>query len=482
MKTRGWFVLASILILCLLTPLKAGRTVGAAEEKWVAVYDGPANGYDYASDWAADITVDAKGYIYVTGVSAYPYGEFDWTAYTATTIKYDSNGRRLWAATYKGGGDSEPADIAVDTAGNVYITGYQSGKVAGVENSDILTIKYDAKGQQVWARKYNGPYKDKPRDSWDYGEAIAVDAARNVYVAGTSTDQQGYTDYVTIKYDRNGRCLWTKRFIGDISGGQHAESIARDIAVDAAGNVYVTGESARSDGPFVYATVKYSADGDELWVHRYKARDGLSSYAMAIALDSAGNAYVYGDAEVSYWKGALGTVKINPAGEQLWAGLFVGGGSTYFYYDSAKSCLAVDGAGNVVITGSVARTDNNTRDYVTVKYDGTGRRLWARRYNGPTDSTDYPAGLALDGEGNVYVTGRSDTAESSNPDSFCEYATVKYGADGKLGWVKTYRGQGKPGIAWAAGIAVDRTGGVFVTGNSLHPKSFDDYDITTIKY
>jgi len=257
MKKRFWIAISSILVFVpLLISLEGGHGF-APLEKWVAIYDGPDNGYDYASDWATDLAVDAKGYVYITGLSAYPYGEFSWTSRTATAVKYDTDGRRLWVAIYKGGGDSEPKDIAVDTAGNVYITGSWSGEVADIFTVDIFTIKYNADGKQLWVRKYNGPYKDKdkPRRSLDYGEAIAVDADGNVYVAGSSTDRQGYSDYVTIKYDRNGKSLWIKRFIGDISGDEYAESYARDIALDASGNVYVTGESARSGGPYVYATI-----------------------------------------------------------------------------------------------------------------------------------------------------------------------------------------------------------------------------------
>ena len=478
MKKRFWIAISSILVFVpLLISLEGGHGF-APLEKWVAIYDGPDNGYDYASDWATDLAVDAKGYVYITGLSAYPYGEFSWTSRTATAVKYDTDGRRLWVAIYKGGGDSEPKDIAVDTAGNVYITGSWSGEVADIFTVDIFTIKYNADGKQLWVRKYNGPYKDKdkPRRSLDYGEAIAVDADGNVYVAGSSTDRQGYSDYVTIKYDRNGKSLWIKRFIGDISGDEYAESYARDIALDASGNVYVTGESARSGGPYVYATIKYNANGDELWVNRYKAPNGNDSYAKAIALDSAGNAYVHGESEVSAIKADLVTIKIDPNGKQLWANRFVGPAA--YIYNHCSSCLAVDGAGNVAIVGTISPDYSWVKsDYVTVKYDTNGRRLWARRYNGPANKADNPTGLAMDGEGNVYVTGQSE-----KPDWNCEYATIKYNANGRLVWVKRYLGQDNAGHAYAKGIAVDSAGGVYVTGNSLHPNSYDDLDFTTIKY
>nr|MBA3726504.1 hypothetical protein [Armatimonadota bacterium] len=83
--------------------------------------------------------------------------------------------------------------LAVDAAGNVYVTGFSNG--AGGFPNDYATIKYDSNGNQLWVARYNGP-----GNSSDGASALAVDAAGNVYVTGTSYGAGTGDDYTTIKY------------------------------------------------------------------------------------------------------------------------------------------------------------------------------------------------------------------------------------------------------------------------------------------
>ena len=105
------------------------------------------------------------------------------------TIKYDSAGQQQWVARYNGSGNSgdEAHAIALDTSGNVYVTGQSYG--AGGD-TDYATIKYDSAGQEQWVIRYNGP-----GNPFDFAFAMAVDASANVYVTGESD-----ADYTTIKY------------------------------------------------------------------------------------------------------------------------------------------------------------------------------------------------------------------------------------------------------------------------------------------
>src|SRR5208283_308245 len=82
--------------------------------------------------------------------------------------------------------------IAIDQANSVYVTGYSPGAATG---NDIVTIKYDNNGNQIWLQRYNGPGNGD-----DEGNAIAVDANGNVYVTGYETVVGGGTEMVTIKY------------------------------------------------------------------------------------------------------------------------------------------------------------------------------------------------------------------------------------------------------------------------------------------
>ena len=147
-----------------------------------------------------------------------------------------------WVARYNGPGDwSDGAySIAVDNEGNVYVTGYSWGSGT---NWDYATIKYDQDGNELWVARYNGP-----GNNGDVASSIALDKEGNVYVTGYSYDSGTYYDYATVKYDPNGNELWVARY----NGPRNDEDYAYSIAVDNAGNVYVTGTSGGD-----YATIKY---------------------------------------------------------------------------------------------------------------------------------------------------------------------------------------------------------------------------------
>ncbi|MBA3726010.1 MAG: SBBP repeat-containing protein, partial [Armatimonadetes bacterium] len=163
------------------------------KEQWVARYNGSGNGFDYASD----LEVDASGNVYVTGRSAGSGSHFDYA-----TIKYDSAGNEQWVARYNGPFnwvDSASA-LAVDILGNVYVTGYSYGSDG---NADYATIKYDSAGNEQWVARW-GQGNALGEDA----AALAVDTSGNVYVTGTIATFTNNLDYLTIKYDSAGNEQW----------------------------------------------------------------------------------------------------------------------------------------------------------------------------------------------------------------------------------------------------------------------------------
>jgi hypothetical protein len=196
-------ITAGLLIagISLLVPAHGGRDLAPAE-KWVARYNGPAN----LRDWAAAMTLDDSGNIYVAGYSYRKGINSD-----CVTLKYNPDGRQIWAQRYTGPGNSMNYAwaIAVDRSGNVFVTGHSSS--SGYGGGDFVTIKYDSNGRQRWVRRYNGPGNDM-----DDATAIAVDASGNVYVTGASWNNFKHAtfDYATIKYDKHGSQLWVRRYNG----------------------------------------------------------------------------------------------------------------------------------------------------------------------------------------------------------------------------------------------------------------------------
>ncbi|UCE38497.1 MAG: SBBP repeat-containing protein [Thermoplasmata archaeon] len=216
-------------------------------ELWVAVYDGPGNN----CDWASDIALDPLGNIYVTGHSRsesdpYPNGNSDYA-----TIKYDPNGNQLWVARYDGllNEDDGAKAMVIDSSENVIVTGYIQNTLGS--KYDFGTIAYDSEGNELWISIYNSP-----GNGWDSPEAIDVDLSGNIYVVGTSglwTDE----NYTTIAYDNSGNQLW----LASYDGPGNDRDIGNDIALDIHGNVYITGQSSGGGSDWDsldWATIKYS--------------------------------------------------------------------------------------------------------------------------------------------------------------------------------------------------------------------------------
>jgi len=464
MMNGGWHTKAMrrtgilLWLVLMLAGLSGSQSLASAEQGWVARYNGPAN----AGDLAVAIAVDGSGSAYVTG-----YSSGVGTGYDYATIKYDNAGNQLWVRRYDGAKANDWAHaIALDGLGNVYVTGHSQG---GATGDDYATIKYDSVGKLLWVARYDGPARGQ-----DQAWAITVDGSGNIYVTGWSYGGSASSDYATIKYDSAGNPLWVARYDGPSSSYDQAWA----IAVDASGNAYVTGCSdGRGTSPGYdvistdYATVKYDSVGNLLWVARYDGPAGSSDEAHAIALDVLGNAYVTGWSRGVVTSEDYATMKYDKAGSQLWVRRYNGPGNGG---DWARG-IAVDGSGNAYVTG-VSNGGASGYDYATIGYDSAGNQLWDRRYDG-TNANDWAHAIAVDGSGNVYVTGYSDGGANSY-----DYATAKYlrydGAENQR-WVVRYNGPANS-QDWALAVAVDGSGNVYVTGWSGDGLNGKDY--ATVKY
>jgi uncharacterized delta-60 repeat protein len=245
-------------------------------ERWICKYGGP-EGWD--SGYA--IAVDSNGNVYITGYSTGVTSNKDYV-----TIKYDTFGNELWIAHYNGPGNARDVAyaIALDSSGNVYVTG-ESGGAETVY--DYVTVKYDTNGNELWVAMYDGP-GDENGFAWD----IAVDSLSNVYVTGESKGSQGSWDwdFATVKYDSHGNELWVARHNGAGNGWDGAYA----LALDSSGNVYVSGWVDIADDIYDLAILKYDTDGNQCWVIYYHGPDDNEDYAEDIAVDSSGNVYVTG--------------------------------------------------------------------------------------------------------------------------------------------------------------------------------------------
>jgi Beta-propeller repeat len=435
---------AALLSLLALTTAHAQTDPGVG---WVRNY---SSGHEPEFAFAYATAVDGFGDVYVTGSS---YGSNGLPDYA--TIKYSSSGDTLWVQRYNGPGDNWDAatELVLDAAGNVYVTGHSYGP----DDFDYVTIKYGPAGTQEWVATYDGPARSE-----DWPNALAVDTSGNVYVTGWSGGAGTFFDYATIKYNASGVQQWAARY----NGPGNTKDRARALGVDESGNVYVTGDSGEGSGNFSdYLTVKYNSSGAQQWTARY---DNSYDYATDLALDPAGNVDVTGYSLGFGTSYDYATLRYSPLGQQRWVARFHGGLADDLAYD-----LATDASGNVYVTGETVEPGTGS-EYGTVKYDATGAQQWVARYNGPVAyASDRANAVAVDALGNVYVTGESEGSGTET-----DYATLKYDAQGVQQWLARYNGPGNT-FDMAAALAVDASGSVYVTGRSAH---VGGSVFTTIKY
>jgi hypothetical protein len=286
------------------------------------------------------------------------------------------------------GTEEQGQNLTSDEMGHLYMA-WNSGGNAYVS-------KYEASGDELWRSDYAA--RKGTQEVYD----VAVDSVGNVYISGATTvspdrnvDHGGGQDYFLVKYDSNGSYLWSR-----LTGPGHpGDQTAYTLALDSQGNVYLAGSSQgqlhgvnSANSGFV---VKYNGSGDLLWVDVIESdRPGK---IKSLVVDQNDNLYLLG--EVNQLTGQdldIFLTKYNASGEREWSESFGGD-----YADTAKD-LSLDQQGNLLFTGLVKRTPQYN-DILWAKYDVDGRILWQNRFD--ASLTDSVTGIHTTSAGSIQVTG-----------------------------------------------------------------------------
>jgi hypothetical protein len=353
---------------------------------WLQRYNGTGGGADNPSKLLID-----KGYVYAVG-SSMGIG----TGEDYVTIKYDSSGNQKWVSRYSSPGNYRDAanGIAVDRLNNVYVTG-ESRSLNGV-NRECVTIKYNAKGEQIWIATFSCSI-------WTWGADIKIDNKNNVFIAGRACN-----NFLLLKYDSSG----IQQFVSFYNGPVNGDDAANRIDLDNEGNIFVAGNSI-GEYYWDYALVKFDSIGNELWMRRYNGTANFMDHLADMKIDNKGNVYVTGYATQIGRGYDFTTIKYNTNGDQLWIALYHNG------LNDIANALTLDTSGNIYVTGQSDGSGTNF-DYATVKYDSSGNQKWVVRYNFSPQHDDEARGIAIDNENNIFVTGVSYVWGSSNS------VTIKY--------------------------------------------------------
>lgn len=376
--------------------------------------------------------------------------------------------------------------IATDTSGNVVIVGYAdnytnfgNGPVGGA-GPDVFAAKFDAFGDLVWARLFKGSVTNQ------HARSVAIDAGGNVvivgYYAGTIDFGGGNMaasdrDVFVAKLDANGGHVWSKRF--GVASGLSTGNYGEGVAVDAAGNVIVTGSfsvvinfgggpltSLGSQDAFL---AKFDADGNHVWSQRFGAAG--NQYGKAVSVDATGGVVFAGSYQTSMQFGSTNVLsnrngvfvaRVEADGSNTW----IRGSGTLLWHPDVS--LSVDAVGNVVVGGEfsgsidlgggVFTSPLNDWDGYVASLDAAGAHRWSAHLGGA--QTQNVRGVAIDMLGNIDVTGTfhgSVNVGGISRDVF----VARLDPNGIGQWAQSY---GDTGPDEAVGLAVDAAGALLVTG------------------
>ena len=257
--------------------------------------------------------------------------------------------------------------------------------------------------------------------------------------------------------------MWTNRYSG--TGKNYDEPQA--LALDANGDVYVIG-SSWTGSVYSYALIKYSNSGVALWTNLFGRLPSYIRASAAIATDTNGNVIATGTSMANGWDD-YETVKYSSTGVPSWTNHYNGPGN---FFDTPVG-VAVDGSGNVFVTG-VSDGTGTDPDFATVAYSATGVPLWTNRYDGPGDDVDRPKAIAVNHRGEVFVAGDSRHVSGAG----LNYTTLAYSSAGLPLWTNFYIGG--MGDDEVTAMTIDDNENVIVTGSSVG--SGTDYDYATVAY
>ncbi|WP_186440334.1 beta strand repeat-containing protein, partial [Planktothrix tepida] len=434
------------------------------------------------------------------------------------------NNSYIWAKNLGGINSDISRDISVDSAGNVYTTGFFDGTAdfdpgIGTFNlstnglDDIFISKLNSQGNLLWAKNLGGTNNDNA-----YG--ISVDSAGNVYTtggfqgtadfdpgAGTANLTSNGLEVFVSKLDSNGNFLWAKNF-PQITPG--LTSIAYDISVDSAGNIYTTGYfdgtvdfdpgagtfNLTSNNTDIFIS-KLDSNGNFLWAKNLGG-SGID-WAFGISVDSTGNVYTTGyfNGTADFDPGAgvanlnnngledIFVSKLDSNGNYIWAKNFGGSAS------DTGSDINVDSAGNVYTTGGFNGTvdfdpdvalvnnltSNGADDIFVSKLDSNGNYVWAKNLGGLNSDTGF--GISLDSTGNVYTTGSIQGTADFDPgagtanlptNGLDDTFISKLDNNGNYIWAQSFGGVGQD---VATGITLDESYNIYTTGYFSGTVDFD---------
>src|SRR5262245_10929963 len=293
------------------------------------------------------------------------------------------------------------SSVVMDSAGNAYVTGPSLQDQQHNFEEDVVTIKYDPAGNELWLREFDET-SDQTNGS-DVPFWITLDPSGNVIVAGKSFLNGEGERFLILKYDSSGNLLWRAR--------STMGEVAIRVKTDAAGNIYVAGHTA---GTADFVTAKFDPSGNQVWLKTYDGPNNFKDEVSSLDVTPGGAVVVTGRSTGGITSYDFATIVYETDGTVRWLQRYNSPGD-----DNDQPADVVFGPNEVVYVGGFEATANNI-DFSLVKYANDGTFLWNRTYNGVDDKGDSIKRIQLDSVGNIIVTGLEQRANF-----YSDFATIK---------------------------------------------------------
>ena len=439
-----------------------------------------------AEERGSSIAVTPNGTSYAVGYTyGNPTGDTSLGDLEGYVVSFDKNGKRRWIHLISTSGIDDAMAVSATAAGDVYVGGSTTGTLneAPVGIKDAFIARFTSAGVRTWVHQFGAALND-------FVEDIATTSNGDAFVVGITTGSlnetnlaEGSFDPFITRYTRAGDRAWFRQF------GTAEEDLGLSVAVTPAGDAYVGGYTggslAPSDGTGHDAFLtKFSATTTRTWLHvlstsGYEGGNGVAS-------TSAGDLYVVGQTSDNLAAGGGGgtdvfLAKYDKYGNQKWIRQF---GTAV---SDAGQAVAVTARGDVYISGytygALVAGGSTSGDAFVAKYDKNGNRKWTRQF-GSTEFDDGATGVAVDGRGNVYLTGYAQgSLNETNPNPGTDDAFIaKYDKNGNRKWVHQL---GTTGGDYANSVAVTSAGDAYIGGytdGALAPSDGTGQDAFIAKY
>lgn len=338
------------------------------------------------SDYASGITHDSQGNLYLIGSTASTSGMATSGAFQTSMAgyedffiaKFSKSGNRIWSTYFGGGNEEYGHGISIDTASNVYITGYSASSglatsgayqttLAGAD--DGVIAKFNKNGNRIWSTYFGGSGREN-------SYAIVVDLKGDVFISGWTSSNSGIAssgsfqssynganDAFIAKFDKNGKNYWSTYY------GGSGQDWGNGLALGDSGRIYVTGFTESNSGM-------------------------SSSNAFQTTLSGTRDAFL---------------ACFSKSGARIWSTYVGGTGNESAETVSTDVTGGVTISGNTNSTGSMATSGTHQTalaggtDVFLTRFNSNGKRLWSTYYGG--SSNDCALSSVCDNFGNTYLTG-----------------------------------------------------------------------------